>query len=46
MTYICLAGDWQPTELVEWAVQTLDRIGVRVMLPDEVREKLALKVYA
>ncbi|UPJ26323.1 3-keto-5-aminohexanoate cleavage protein [Bradyrhizobium sp. CW1] len=33
-------------ELVERAVQILERIGVRVMRPDEVREKLALKAYA
>ncbi|MFQ3457909.1 3-keto-5-aminohexanoate cleavage protein [Bradyrhizobium sp. UFLA01-814] len=32
-------------ELVERAVQILERIGVRVMSPDEVREKLALKAY-
>lgn len=32
-------------ELVERAVQILERIGVRVMGPDEVREKLALKVH-
>lgn len=31
-------------ELVQRAVQILDGIGVRVMSPDEVREKLALKV--
>ncbi|MGY3363375.1 uncharacterized protein (DUF849 family) [Bradyrhizobium sp. GM2.4] len=33
-------------ELVQRAVQILERIGVRVMRPDEVREKLALKVHA
>lgn len=31
-------------ELVQRAVEILERIGVRVMSPDEVREKLALKV--
>ncbi|UWU75839.1 3-keto-5-aminohexanoate cleavage protein [Bradyrhizobium huanghuaihaiense] len=33
-------------ELVQRAVEILQRIGVRVMSPDEVREKLALKVHA
>ncbi|MFB6453389.1 3-keto-5-aminohexanoate cleavage protein [Bradyrhizobium tunisiense] len=33
-------------ELVERAVEILEKIGVRVMSPDEVREKLALKVHA
>lgn len=33
-------------ELVQRAVEILHRIGVRVMSPDEVREKLALKVHA
>lgn len=33
-------------ELVQRAVEILQRIGVRLMSPDEVREKLALKVYA
>lgn len=33
-------------ELVQRAVEILDRIGVRVMSPDEVREKLGLKVHA
>ncbi|RXH24749.1 NADPH dependent quinone reductase [Bradyrhizobium nanningense] len=33
-------------QLVERAVQILERIGVRVMCSDEVREKLALKVCA
>lgn len=32
-------------ELVQRAVQILDSIGVRVLSPDEVREKLALKVH-
>ncbi|MCC8958648.1 3-keto-5-aminohexanoate cleavage protein [Bradyrhizobium sp. Pear77] len=32
-------------ELVQQAVQILERIGVRVMSPDEMREKLALKVH-
>ncbi|MBB4374397.1 uncharacterized protein (DUF849 family) [Bradyrhizobium sp. cir1] len=32
-------------ELVERAVQILDRIGVRVMSPDEVREKLTLAAH-
>ncbi|MBH5400748.1 3-keto-5-aminohexanoate cleavage protein [Bradyrhizobium sp. CNPSo 4010] len=32
-------------ELVQRAVEILDRIGVRVMSPDEVREKLALKIH-
>ncbi|WOH75641.1 3-keto-5-aminohexanoate cleavage protein [Bradyrhizobium lupini] len=32
-------------ELVERSVQILESIGVRVMRPDEVREKLALKAY-
>ncbi|MBB4375083.1 uncharacterized protein (DUF849 family) [Bradyrhizobium sp. cir1] len=32
-------------ELVERAVQILDRMGVRVMSPDEVREKLALRTH-
>ncbi|NOJ44665.1 3-keto-5-aminohexanoate cleavage protein [Bradyrhizobium australiense] len=32
-------------ELVERAVQILEAIGVRVMSPNEVREKLALKVH-
>lgn len=32
-------------ELVQRAVGILERIGVRVMGPDEVREKLALKAY-
>ncbi|WP_027515830.1 3-keto-5-aminohexanoate cleavage protein [Bradyrhizobium sp. WSM1417] len=31
-------------ELVQRAVEILERMGVRVMSPDEVREKLALKV--
>lgn len=34
------------TELVQRAVEILDRMEVRVMSPDEVREKLALKVHA
>lgn len=33
------------TELVKRAVQVLESIGVRVMSPDEVREKLALRVH-
>ncbi|WP_342734209.1 3-keto-5-aminohexanoate cleavage protein [Bradyrhizobium sp. B117] len=33
-------------ELVQRAVEILERMGVRVMSPDEVREKLALKVHA
>lgn len=33
-------------ELVQRAVEILDRIGVRVMSPDEVRNKLALNVHA
>ncbi|MGY8669414.1 3-keto-5-aminohexanoate cleavage protein, partial [Bradyrhizobium sp. UFLA05-109] len=33
-------------ELVQRAVEILERIEVRVMPPDEVREKLALKVRA
>ncbi len=33
-------------ELVQRAVEILERIGVRVMSPDEVREKLALNVHA
>ncbi|NLS74769.1 3-keto-5-aminohexanoate cleavage protein [Bradyrhizobium brasilense] len=33
-------------ELVQRAVEILERIGVRVMSPDEAREKLALKVRA
>ncbi|MGY3582525.1 uncharacterized protein (DUF849 family) [Bradyrhizobium sp. USDA 4341] len=33
-------------ELVQRAVEILDRIGVRVMSSDEVREKLALNVHA
>lgn len=33
-------------ELVQRAVEILERMGVRVMSPDEVREKLALKVQA
>lgn len=32
-------------ELVQQAVEILDRIGVRVMSPDEVRERLAFKVH-
>ncbi|MCK1269135.1 3-keto-5-aminohexanoate cleavage protein [Bradyrhizobium sp. 49] len=32
-------------ELVERAVQILDRMGVRVMSPDEVREKLTLRAH-
>ncbi|OPY96059.1 NADPH dependent quinone reductase [Bradyrhizobium sacchari] len=32
-------------ELVQRAVEILDRIGVRVMGPDQVRERLALKVH-
>ncbi|MDA9505220.1 NADPH dependent quinone reductase [Bradyrhizobium sp. CCBAU 11386] len=32
-------------ELVERAVQILERVGVRVMSPDEVREKLALRTH-
>ncbi|MFQ3453903.1 3-keto-5-aminohexanoate cleavage protein [Bradyrhizobium sp. UFLA01-814] len=32
------------SELVQRAVEILERIGVRVMSPDEMREKLALKV--
>lgn len=32
-------------ELVQRAVQILDSIGVRVMSPDEVREKLSLKTH-
>jgi uncharacterized protein (DUF849 family) len=32
-------------ELVERSVQILDGIGVRILGPDEVREKLALKVH-
>src|SRR5206468_2587692 len=32
-------------ELVHRAVEIQERIGVRVMSPDEVREKLALKVH-
>lgn len=32
-------------ELVQRAVEILERIGVRVMTPDEVREKLALKIH-
>ena len=32
-------------ELVQRAVEIQERIGVRVMSPDEVREKLALKVH-
>ncbi|WP_445819592.1 3-keto-5-aminohexanoate cleavage protein [Bradyrhizobium sp. ISRA442] len=32
-------------ELVERAIQILERIGVRLMTPDEVREKLALKAF-
>ncbi|TWB86793.1 uncharacterized protein (DUF849 family) [Bradyrhizobium macuxiense] len=34
------------SQLVQRAVEILDRIEVRVMSPDEVREKLALKVHA
>lgn len=34
------------SELVQRAVEILERIEVRVMTPDEVREKLALKVHA
>lgn len=33
-------------ELVQRAVEILERIGVRVMTPDDVRKKLALKVHA
>ncbi|WP_027556086.1 3-keto-5-aminohexanoate cleavage protein [Bradyrhizobium sp. Cp5.3] len=33
-------------ELVQRAVEILERIGVRVMSPDEVREKLTLKLHA
>lgn len=33
-------------ELVQQAVDILDRIGVRVMSPDDMREKLAPKVHA
>lgn len=33
-------------ELVQRAIEILERIEVRVMSPDEVREKLALKVHA
>ncbi|MFK4654315.1 uncharacterized protein (DUF849 family) [Bradyrhizobium japonicum] len=33
-------------ELVQRAVEILERIEVRVMSPDDVREKLALKVHA
>lgn len=33
-------------ELVQRAIEILERMGVRVMSPDEVREKLALKVHA
>ncbi|MCC8962446.1 3-keto-5-aminohexanoate cleavage protein [Bradyrhizobium sp. Pear76] len=33
-------------ELVQRAVEILERIGVRVVSPDEVREMLALKVHA
>lgn len=33
-------------ELVQRAVEILERIDVRVMSPDEMREKLALKVHA
>ncbi|MHC1949764.1 3-keto-5-aminohexanoate cleavage protein [Bradyrhizobium sp. UFLA06-06] len=32
-------------ELVQRAVEILERMGVRVMRPDEVRQKLALKVH-
>ncbi|MGY4489390.1 uncharacterized protein (DUF849 family), partial [Bradyrhizobium sp. LM3.2] len=33
-------------ELVQRAIEILERLGVRVMGPDEVREKLALKTHA
>ncbi|WOH80396.1 3-keto-5-aminohexanoate cleavage protein [Bradyrhizobium sp. BEA-2-5] len=33
-------------QLVQQATEILDRIGVRVMSPNEMREKLKLKVYA
>ncbi|WP_338122821.1 3-keto-5-aminohexanoate cleavage protein [Bradyrhizobium yuanmingense] len=33
-------------ELVQRATESLDRMGVRVMSPNEMREKLRLKVHA
>ncbi|MDH2348948.1 3-keto-5-aminohexanoate cleavage protein [Bradyrhizobium sp. SSUT77] len=43
--YLCRGQLATNAELVQRAVQILERIGVRVMCADEVREKLALKVH-
>ncbi|WFU39938.1 3-keto-5-aminohexanoate cleavage protein [Bradyrhizobium sp. CB82] len=44
--YLCRGRLASNSELVQRAIEILDRIEVRVMSADEVREKLALKVHS